>query len=119
MGADVIQRLLLVGIMLVFSLAYARAISAAGATTTDKGPATISVSYVSVFSTYMFYQDQPVTSWREANDLTGKIGGWRFYAREGKQPDSAGALPEPKADVEQPVAPPVTSDQHPNHGNKP
>ena len=38
--------------------------------------------------------EEPPISWREANDTTARIGGWRAYAREAQQPDAAGpALP--------------------------
>lgn len=39
--------------------------------------------------------DQPL-SWRDANDAVTRIGGWRVYAREGRQPDPApAASPQP------------------------
>ena len=40
--------------------------------------------YQSAFEGYRRYDDQPVGSWREANDLVGRIGGWQAYAREGQ-----------------------------------
>ena len=40
--------------------------------------------YVSVFATYRTLTDEPITPWRDANDLAGRIGGWRAYAREAK-----------------------------------
>ncbi|MFA6903253.1 MAG: hypothetical protein WC236_09235 [Gallionellaceae bacterium] len=46
---------------------------------TGKKPA---LPYQSVFGAYQFYQEQPVSSWREVNDEVEKIGGWRAYARE-------------------------------------
>ena len=42
------------------------------------------LTYRSVFDGYRPFSDQPVVSWREANDLVGRIGGWRAYAREGQ-----------------------------------
>src|SRR5947207_4789170 len=41
-----------------------------------------SLGYRSVFQDYRGFTDQPVTSWRDANDLVGRIGGWQTYARE-------------------------------------
>ena len=43
--------------------------------------------------TYKAYADQPVQSWREANDEVGRIGGWRTYAKEMRavEPPKAGA----------------------------
>lgn len=40
------------------------------------------VAYSSVFDNYTPFEDTPEISWREANDLVGKIGGWRAYARQ-------------------------------------
>lgn len=121
MGVPIFQRILLTGIILGFLQLHARNISAAGATIPDNtGQTALSVSYFSAFANYMFYQNQPVIEWRTANDLAVKIGGWRFYAREGKQPDSAGSSPEPKAgDTQQPSVSPVNSDQQHGHGSRP
>jgi len=50
------------------------------------------LSYTSSLSKYQVYKDEPVQSWREANDRVGRIGGWRAYAREirtGKSADDA------------------------------
>ena len=40
------------------------------------------LQYVSPIQAYKAYADQPVESWREANDRVGRIGGWRTYAKE-------------------------------------
>ena len=40
------------------------------------------LGYQSPMSGYQPYADQPVQSWREANDRVGRIGGWRAYAKE-------------------------------------
>ena len=44
-------------------------------------PAT-SVRYRSALERYQPYKEQPVQSWRDANDNVGRIGGWRVYAKE-------------------------------------
>ena len=31
--------------------------------------------------------------WKEANETVNRIGGWRAYAREAQQPDSAASAP--------------------------
>ena len=46
------------------------------------------LEYKSSFSTYQAYADQPIISWRNANDTVGKIGGWRSYAKEVQEPPS-------------------------------
>ncbi|HEY0858744.1 MAG TPA: hypothetical protein VGE16_16895, partial [Albitalea sp.] len=39
-------------------------------------------AYRSAFDGYRRHAEQPVQSWREANDTVGRIGGWQAYARE-------------------------------------
>jgi hypothetical protein len=41
----------------------------------------------STFERYRRFDDQPPSSWREANDTVGRIGGWRAYGREAQQAD--------------------------------
>jgi hypothetical protein len=38
--------------------------------------------YESPFAGYRRQREEPVGSWRDANDTVGRIGGWRAYARE-------------------------------------
>ena len=45
-------------------------------------------SYRPAFDGYRPFKDQPVGSWRENNDLVGRIGGWKAYAREGQATDT-------------------------------
>lgn len=45
------------------------------------------LKYVSIFNHYKNFNEQPVTDWRENNDTVEKIGGWRAYAKEARQPD--------------------------------
>ena len=107
--------------MLGFLLVHAPITTAEGATTpADKVPVTVPVDYFSAFSDYVYFQDQPVLSWREANDQAGMIGGWRFYVREGKQSASDGAaLESGTGDTKKTVRPSVNSDLHHEHGSKP
>lgn len=77
-------------------LSFALGASAATAQTTPE-PLTpipaVKLEYRSTLSTYKAYADQPVQSWREANDEVGRIGGWRAYAKEMRagEPPGAGA----------------------------
>jgi hypothetical protein len=48
-------------------------------------------AYRSVFDGYRGYRDEPVQSWRAANELVGRLGGWQAYAREGQGGPVAGA----------------------------
>lgn len=45
--------------------------------------------YRSAFEGYKSYTDEKTGNWVEANDTVGKIGGWRVYAKEARQPDAA------------------------------
>lgn len=68
------------------------------------------LQYTSAIGTYQAYEDQPVQSWREANDRVGRIGGWRAYAKEARAAKPAG-----------PASSPLSSDPHASHhgGGKP
>lgn len=35
---------------------------------------------------YKPYTEEATANWREANDTTARIGGWRAYAKEARQP---------------------------------
>ena len=49
--------------------------------------------YRSAFEGYRAFTEEPVKSWREANDLVGRIGGWQAYAREVQAGESAKGAP--------------------------
>lgn len=51
---------------------------------------TPAVPYASAFNGYRKFEDQPVASWREANDLVHQLGGWKAFAG-GKVPDAPAA----------------------------
>ena len=53
------------------------------------------LNYRSAFEGYRPLTDQPVVSWRESNDLVGRIGGWQSYAREGQGGPPAGSAEAP------------------------
>ncbi|MCE9657961.1 MAG: hypothetical protein K8R60_05335 [Burkholderiales bacterium] len=54
-------------------------------------------TYRSAFDGYRRYQDQPVGSWRQANERVGRIGGWQAYAREAQASGPAASAPAPGA----------------------
>lgn len=45
------------------------------------------LKYVSIFNHYKNFNEQPVAPWQESNRTVEKIGGWRVYAKEARQPD--------------------------------
>ena len=65
------------------------------------------VRYESALSGYQRFADQPVGDWREANELVGRIGGWKTYARESRRDAKPAA---PRDDV--PGAVPPAHDAH-------
>ena len=60
----------------------------------DAQAATPAVHYQSPLKTYQGFSEQPLHNWREANELVGRIGGWRTYSMEGwEQPAEQDAEP--------------------------
>lgn len=55
------------------------------AATTQAGPA----KYRSALDGYQSYTEEKTASWKEANDNAGRIGGWRVYAKEARQPQAS------------------------------
>ena len=53
--------------------------------------AALAVPYTSVFAHYQGYADQSVSDWKTTNDTVGRIGGWRAYAKEAREPDASQA----------------------------
>lgn len=122
MGLLTLKWLSPAGLLLAVSLAHAQ--PTLGAVTTAPNNTTSVTStfqYHSVFAQYQLFNEQPVLPWREANDTVGKIGGWRFYAREASQPDAADKSTGPKPDLQMkpPAGPPINDDSHSGHGRKP
>ncbi|MBY0365788.1 hypothetical protein [Pelomonas aquatica] len=48
-------------------------------------------TYRSAFEGYRAFTEQPVTNWRQSNDLVRQIGGWQAYAQEAQGGDPAPA----------------------------
>ena len=72
----------------------------------DPAAAVPATPYHSVFKQYRALRDEPLRSWKEANDEVARIGGWRVYAREAAQPDAA-APPRTAAPASAPSAIPA------------
>jgi len=114
--------LLLSGLLLSSSLTDAQPISANGTTDLHIAvPSTTNLQYFSVFTHYHSFREQPLLSWQESNDNVAKIGGWRFYARDAKQPETGASTNDARPDAEekQPSGLIEKSDQHAEHGRKP
>ena len=88
--------------------------AAADASSSAPAPADLGLVYRSTFDGYQRFTDEKVNSWRESNDTVGRIGGWRAYANEARQPDPGAS---PAAPAGKPAsAPAPTSDPHSGHG---
>lgn len=55
--------------------------------------------YRSAMDDYKPYTDEKVIDWKQANDNTARIGGWREYAKEAQQREAADASAKPTTDV--------------------
>lgn len=71
--------------------------------------------YRSSLQDYRPHAEQEVSSWKEQNDATGRVGGWRAYAKQAQQPDPAGDKPAVK---QTPVPGQPKAADHSQHGKK-
>jgi hypothetical protein len=69
-------------------------------------------AYRSTLSNYQRHSEQPLGSWKEANETVNRIGGWRVYAREATQPDASAAPASAPAAM---PAKPASAAGHPGH----
>lgn len=111
-----------VGLFLSASLAQAQ--PTPGAVTTAPNTNTSVASpfqYHSIFTQYQLFIEQQVLPWKDSNDTVGKIGGWRFYAREASQPDEVekATLPKSAPQTKTPDGQPIDVSPHSGHGGKP
>ncbi len=60
-------------------------------TAPSKAASGASLNYRSAFEGYRAFNEQPVTNWRQSNDLVRQIGGWQAYAQEAQGGDPAPA----------------------------
>lgn len=45
-------------------------------------------AYRSALEGYQRYTEEKIVNWKDANDATARIGGWRAYAKEASQPQA-------------------------------
>lgn len=86
-----------IALLLAATGAHAEPLSTAAQTVTVP-------AYSSAFASYKAYTEQPVASWREANNTVGRIGGWRSYAKESAQEETPSA-PAIAASTSAPTSP--------------
>ena len=83
--------------------------------------APVPLEYRSALAQYRKFDESPVGPWIEINSTVGKIGGWRTYAKEARQPETTAGNPAPPT-----IDPGVKADSskgipgaHTGHGVKP
>lgn len=78
-------------------LAISAGANAQSPTQAATAPASSPAQFLSSFEGYRPYTEEKTINWKEANELTGRIGGWRAYAKEAQQPsgDTAPAAVKP------------------------
>lgn len=64
------------------------------------------VIYMSPLKQYQPLGDEQVTSWKAANEVVEKAGGWKAYAKEAQQPDVGTKAPASPAQQPLSSAPP-------------
>jgi hypothetical protein len=75
--------------------------------------------YRSGFEGYRYLRDEPVLSWKESNDLVGRIGGWRVYAREAAPAESpSGTSPATQPSKQSAPLPPSSGQGGSGTGHK-
>lgn len=76
--------------------------------------------FVSVLGLYQGFKEEAISPWRASNDLVGKIGGWREYAKEAHSAD-APATPStpstPSSSSNSSVPAPKAHGHHGHHGH--
>lgn len=102
------------GLALGASLAYAQPMTSAQTSSQvpapePSGAAALALPYRSAFTGYQGYSDQKIAPWTETNSTVEKIGGWRVYAKEAREPDN----------TDMPTAPAPAGGAHGRHGGKP
>ncbi|GIZ13772.1 hypothetical protein [Pseudomonas sp. NCCP-436] len=69
----------------ICALAVSGSLTAAQPDPLDAIAAVPAQNYLSPLHDYQAQVDEPLQDWRAANDLVGRIGGWRTYSMEGWQ----------------------------------
>ena len=54
-------------------------------------------AYRSALEGYQRYTEEKTVNWKDANDATARIGGWRAYAKEASQPQAEESAAKPGA----------------------
>lgn len=91
----------------------ARAASAAATAEAGAASRDALAPYRSTLRDYRRFEDEPVASWRQANDTVLRIGGWKAYAREAQAAQRAN--PAPTGDAPR-AGPAIPAGHEAHHG---
>ena len=87
---------------LVLCAAVPTVVGAQSAATASLSPPSVSPiqaselgAYRSAFEAYKLYTDETTGDWKALNATTAKVGGWRVYAKEARQPQAADMTADP------------------------
>ena len=93
--------------LLVVSLWATQASAQASASTSAASPANLIApaspeqtalpAYHSALEGYQRYTEEKTLNWKDANDATARIGGWRAYAKEASQPQAPEGVDKPES----------------------
>ena len=76
------------------------------------------LGYESAFKGYRTIDDQPVASWRAANDLARQLGGWKAFASDKVPEISESAADRGTTPKSVPREVPASGSGHAGHGNR-
>jgi hypothetical protein len=118
MNCKIASRLAPALLVVVATTAAAQATSRPKADPLNASVAVPPVVFRSTLTQYQRHTEQPVGSWKGANETVNRIGGWRAYAREASQPDAPAAPASPASapvPAKPAAAPPAATGGHAGH----
>ncbi|MBL8346326.1 MAG: hypothetical protein JNN03_12850 [Rubrivivax sp.] len=121
MNFKIASRLAPALLVVVATTAAAQTTSRSKADPMNASVAVPQVVFRSTLTQYQRHTEQPVGSWKEANETVNRIGGWRAYAREASQSEAPAAPAAPGSPASAPApakpaaAPPPAAGGHRGH----
>lgn len=84
------------GLVLIFALPGLAVAQAVATSSPAAAPqASAAKSFSSALDTYKPFTEEKTIDWKQANDLTARVGGWRAYAKEASGAESASTPAKP------------------------
>ncbi len=111
---------IIIAIAAIFTVALVQSrVSNAEADPANAKTAVPASKYESPFRDYRpFGEDKPIP-WKDANDDVARIGGWRAYAKEAREPQAPTSVPEKNQSAPATPQPPApAAPAHAGHGQQ-